>query len=63
MTYIVSGGTLNSTHLLPLVLATKTDEMYECRYYDYQSIESIDQFTVTLAEQNSNQRLTEKCLD
>ena len=28
-------------------------------YWVYQSIKSMDQFTVTLAEQNSNQRLTE----
>jgi len=33
--------------------------MYEYLYYVYQSIKSIDQFTITLAEQNSNQRLTE----
>jgi len=45
--------------LLYLVLATKTDQMYEYLYYVYQSIKSIDQFTITLAEQNSNQRLTE----
>ena len=43
--------------LLSVVLATKTDEMYEYLYQVYQLIKSIDQFIVTLAEQNSNQRL------
>ena len=33
--------------------------MSEYLYWVYQSIKSIDQFTVALAEQNSNQSLTE----
>jgi len=41
-----------------LVLATKTDEIYDYLYYVYQSVKSIDQFTITLSEYNSNQRLT-----